>query len=88
LQGECPYNFTQDELLAHSTDAEDWNRAQNFLDSIDGFVQRDGWTSPETYDDALQMFLELRHQVLDDEQMQGEERTSFEQQTRWAEGKD
>jgi hypothetical protein len=86
MRGECPYRFTQDELLGHSTDAENWNAVQDFFDSIEGLVQRDGWTSNEAYDDALKYFSELRQRGLD--QMNGEERASFERQTRWVEDED
>lgn len=57
----------------------------NFWDSIAGLVSRDGWTSNETYDQALEMFTEFREEGL--KNLTGEERVTFEEQTRWAERK-
>jgi hypothetical protein len=84
MKEECPYHFTQDDLLGHSTDAENWNAVQDFFDSIEDLVKRDGWTSHELFDTAVEWFLELRNRGLD--QMKGKERVTFERQTRWVEG--
>lgn len=69
----------------HLADSEGWNEVQDFFDSIDGLVERDGWTHHETFDAALAFFAELRMKGL--RSMKGEEREQFEKQTRWAEGK-
>ena len=82
MQGECPYHFTQDELHSHSVDAEGWNEVQDFFDSIEGLVKRDGWTSHDTFDAAFKFFSELRERGLG--HMKGEEREVFDRQTRWA----
>jgi hypothetical protein len=82
IQGDCPYSFTQAELHTHSVDADGWNEVQDFFDSIEGLVKRDGWTSPETFDAAFGFFSELRKRGL--EHLKGDERDIFERQTRWA----
>lgn len=82
IQGDCPYNFTDDELKSHSVDAEGWNEVQDFFDGIEDLVKRDGWTHPETFDAALEFFSDLRRRGL--KRMKGEERDHFEKQTRWA----
>lgn len=85
IEGDCPYHFTQAELHNHSVDAEGWNDVQDFFDSIEGLVQRDGWTSYESFDAAFEFFSELRTRGL--ERLKGEERDIFERQTRWAKRK-
>jgi hypothetical protein len=78
----CPIHFTEDELRAHAQDSDGWNEVQDFWDSVDGLVARDGWTSHETYDEAVAMFANLRKTGM--EVMEGEEKERFEEQTRWA----
>ncbi|TVY81629.1 Altered inheritance of mitochondria protein, partial [Lachnellula suecica] len=81
----CPIHFTEEELQAHYRDAEGWNERADFWDSLAGFVSRDGWTSNATYDQALEMFAQLREEGL--KTLTGKERVDFEAQTRWAEKK-
>ena len=81
IQGKCPYHFTQDELIRHSRDSEGWNDVQDFFESIEDLVKRDGWTHPETFDAALRFFSDLRKGGL--EHLKGEERDNFEKETRW-----
>ncbi|PYI29456.1 kinase-like protein [Aspergillus indologenus CBS 114.80] len=80
IQGECPYHFTPEEIHDHSVDAEGWNEVQDFFDSIEGLVKRDGWTSPDTFDAAFNFFSELRERGLS--HMKGEEKRAFDRQTR------
>lgn len=67
----------------HLHDAEGWNEVQDFFDSINGLVKRDGCTHNETYDEALGFFSRLRKVGL--REMKGKEREKFERVTRWAE---
>ncbi|PYH86530.1 hypothetical protein BO82DRAFT_370885 [Aspergillus uvarum CBS 121591] len=78
IQGECPYHFTQ--LHSHAGDGKGWNEVQEFFDSIEGFVKRDGWTSLDTFDAAFSFFSELRERGL--RHMKGEEKRAFDRQTR------
>jgi hypothetical protein len=78
----CPIEFTDEELKVHIQDGEGWNENADFWDSLQEFVQRDGWTANEHYEQALQMFAELREQGL--QSLSGEERVAFEEGTRWA----
>ncbi|KAH7381813.1 kinase-like domain-containing protein [Cadophora sp. MPI-SDFR-AT-0126] len=81
----CPIHFTEEELQSHYRDGEGWNERADFWDSLAGLVNRDGWTSNATYDQALEMFAELREEGL--KNLTGKERVDFEAQTRWAERK-
>jgi len=81
----CPIHFTEEEVQAHYKDGEGWNERADFWDSLAGFVSRDGWTSSETYDQAIEMFADLREEGL--KTLTGKERAEFEAQTRWAERK-
>ncbi|TVY39560.1 Altered inheritance of mitochondria protein, mitochondrial [Lachnellula subtilissima] len=81
----CPIHFTEEELQVHYRDGKGWNERADFWNSLAGFVSRDGWTSNETYDQALEMFAELREEGL--KNFTGKERVDFEAQTRWAERK-
>ncbi|KAJ5587245.1 uncharacterized protein N7459_003010, partial [Penicillium hispanicum] len=85
IQGDCPFHFTNDELNSHSVDAEGWNEVQDFFDSIEGLVKRDGWTHNETFDAAFEFFSNLRKLGL--RHMKDEEREKFEKQTRWAQSR-
>ncbi|KAK0109425.1 Phosphotransferase enzyme [Cadophora gregata] len=78
----CPIHFTEEELEAHYKDGEGWNERADFWDSIAGLVGRDGWTSNETYEQALEMFAELRAEGL--KNLTGKDRVDFEAQTKWA----
>ncbi len=78
----CPIHFTEEDLQNHMRDGEGWNELADFWDRLEGFVSRDGWTSNETYKEALEMFAGLREEGL--KQMTGEEKDVFEKQTRWA----
>lgn len=60
----CPIHFTEEELQAHCRDCEGWDERADFWDSLAGFVSRDGWTSNETYDEALEMFGGIRKEGL------------------------
>ncbi|TAQ88441.1 hypothetical protein B7494_g3235 [Chlorociboria aeruginascens] len=77
----CPIHFTEEDLQNHMRDGEGWNEQADFWDNLEGFVSRDGWTSNETYIEALEMFVGLREEGL--KQMIGEEKERFEKQTRW-----
>jgi hypothetical protein len=81
----CPIHFTEEELQDHYKDGEGWNETADFWDSIAGLSTRDGWTSNETYDQAREMFAELREAGL--KHLSGKQLESFEAQTRWAERK-
>jgi hypothetical protein len=81
IQGDCPIHFTDDELKSRLIDSEGWNEVQDFFDSIDSLVKRDGWTHNETFDAALAFFTDLRKMGL--QHMKGEEREKFEKQTHW-----
>ena len=77
----CPIQFTQDELKSHAEDADGWNEVQDFWDSVENLVDRDGWTSKDQYDDAVALFSELRQHGL--KVMIGKEKEQFDSQTRW-----
>jgi hypothetical protein len=66
-------------------DAEGWNEVQDFFDSVEGLVKRDGWTHHDTFDAALALFSDLRETGL--RQMGGKEREDFEKETHRVENK-
>ncbi|KAI0868933.1 kinase-like domain-containing protein [Hypoxylon argillaceum] len=78
----CPIEFTKEEIETHFRETEGWNENADFWASVSSLVQRDGWTSHETYDDALALFAHLRAEGL--RQFEGGERAKFERDTRWA----
>ncbi|KAI0968016.1 kinase-like domain-containing protein [Xylaria arbuscula] len=78
----CPIEFTKAEIETHFRETDGWNENADFWASISPLVQRDGWTSPESYDDAVELFARLREEGL--RQLEGEERAKFERETRWA----
>ena len=78
----CPIHFTEEDIQNHMRDGEGWNEEADFWDKLEGFVARDGWTSNESYEEALEMFASLRAEGL--KQMTGEEREDFERRTTWA----
>jgi hypothetical protein len=78
----CPISFSEEDIKAHLADGEGWNENADFWDSLQGFVHRDGWTSNENYEQALDIFAQLREQGL--KSLTGEEREAFEKSTRWA----
>ncbi|KAF2460374.1 phosphotransferase family protein [Lineolata rhizophorae] len=78
----CPIHFADEELQTHARDAESWNEDADFWASLEGSVHRDGWTSNENYERAIDLFARLRAQGM--QNLDGEERSKFEKQTRWA----
>jgi hypothetical protein len=77
----CPIKFTDEEIKELLQDGEGWNENADFWDSPKGFGHHDGWTSNENYEQALEMFAQLREQGL--QNLSGEERSTFEERTRW-----
>jgi len=69
-------------MRAHYEDADGWNENADFWDSLQGLVHRDGWTSNESYEQALDIFVQLREQGL--QNLTGEELLEFEKNTGWA----
>ena len=78
----CPIHFTEEDLQNHVRDAEGFNEQADFWDRLEGFIARDGWTSNERYEEALEMFASIREEGL--KQLTGKERSDFEKQSRWA----
>ncbi|KAH8726640.1 kinase-like domain-containing protein [Phaeosphaeriaceae sp. PMI808] len=77
----CPYHFSSKEIAQHQRDGEGFNENADFWDNLEGRVHRSGYTSHEDFRDAVAYFAELRRTGL--ETLVGEERESFELQTRW-----
>ncbi|PYH64433.1 phosphotransferase family protein [Aspergillus vadensis CBS 113365] len=57
---ECPITFTPSEIHQHHQDSEGWNEVQDFWDAMSGILSRDGWTSHETYDQAVSIYSPLQ----------------------------
>ncbi|KAI1165846.1 hypothetical protein F5B18DRAFT_132163 [Nemania serpens] len=60
----CPIEFTKGEIETHFRETDGWNENADFWASISSLVQRDGWTSHQTYDDAVKLFAQLRAEGL------------------------
>jgi len=78
----CPIHFTKEDLQNHVWDGEGFNEEANFFDAAEGFIARDGWTSNEKYEEALEIFAYIREEAL--KLLTGEDRSDFEKDTRWA----
>ncbi|PWY78015.1 phosphotransferase family protein [Aspergillus sclerotioniger CBS 115572] len=46
---KCPIYFSPEDIRKHREDGKDWNEMQDFWDELSGIVERDGWTSHDTY---------------------------------------
>lgn len=57
---ECPINFSPEEISKHYEDSEGWNEVQDFWDALSGIMSRDGWTSHETYDQAVSIYSQIQ----------------------------
>ena len=56
----CPIKFLAQELEAHKQISEGWNETADFWSSLDGYVSSDGYTAHEDYDEARNMFSDMR----------------------------
>ncbi|KAI7710514.1 hypothetical protein KC353_g9655 [Hortaea werneckii] len=79
----CPIHFSKEEIRAHEEASSDWNERAKFWDSLSGFVSQDGYTSLEDYEDARELFKDLRKEVL--QSLSGKELEDFEDQSYWME---
>lgn len=73
-----PYKFSQQELDAQARGAVEFNSVQDFWDMIAWAVDRDGWTSNETYPQAVSILGEIGKELLQAEDM--DEKTRAEAQ--------
>ncbi|KAH7386943.1 kinase-like domain-containing protein [Phaeosphaeria sp. MPI-PUGE-AT-0046c] len=77
----CPYHFSSEEIAQHRIDGKGFNENADFWDNLEGRVHRSGYTSHADFQDAAAYFSELRRVGL--ETLVGDERKTFELQTRW-----
>jgi hypothetical protein len=77
----CPYHFLKDEIRAHYEEADSFNRTQDFWKELRGILTDEGYTSIETYDQAVETVKNLREAGLD--VMEGADRDAFEKETGW-----
>lgn len=82
----CPIHFTDHELAIHKEEGEGWNEVQDFWQAVSGIVARDGWTPNDRYEDALELFRELRDGGL--KSTDGKESKEFKKQMQWVDGRD
>ncbi|GKZ66423.1 phosphotransferase enzyme [Aspergillus niger] len=57
---KCLITFTPNEIHKHHKDSEGWNEVQDFWDALSGILSRDGWTSYETYDQAVSIYSQIQ----------------------------
>lgn len=67
-------------LRQHCVDGEGFNETQDFWDEFEDLVDRSGRTTNENFEEAVDVFWNLRQTGLD--KLVGEERNEFEEQTR------
>lgn len=81
----CPYTCTAEEVALHSRDSEGWNELMDFWGAMEwvGLATSDGWTSNETFEQALECFPQVRREILLTEP--SAERGLIEAHTRWLE---
>lgn len=84
MEGDYPISFKEGEMKRHCEDAENW-KVQDIFDSVDHLVKRDGWTFNETFDDALEVFIDARKAVL--VTSTGDEKEEFDRLTQWVENR-
>jgi hypothetical protein len=65
----------------HYEEAKTFNKSQEFWKGLEGIVTDEGYASNETFEQAVETFKDLRKVGL--EELEGEERTNFENDTRW-----
>lgn len=64
-----PYKFTQEELDAQAKCAVEFNEMQDFWDMAAWAMDRDGWTSNETYPQAVRILGEMGEELLQAENL-------------------
>ena len=79
----CPIHFTDADLALHARDSEGWNDNADFWSSLEGLVDRDGFTTNEKYDQAVEYFRQLRERGLGMENLSAKERAELDRQTRF-----
>ncbi|GLA35090.1 phosphotransferase enzyme [Aspergillus niger] len=57
---EVPHHLHPNEIHKHHKDSEGWNEVQDFWDALSGILSRDGWTSHETYDQAVSIYAQIQ----------------------------
>ncbi|KAE8146478.1 hypothetical protein BDV25DRAFT_143648 [Aspergillus avenaceus] len=57
---KCPIHFPPEDRCKHYEEGEGWNEIQDFWDTMTGILEKDSWTSHETYDRAREIFAKLQ----------------------------
>ncbi|KAK2789050.1 Phosphotransferase enzyme [Onygenales sp. PD_12] len=80
IDGAIPYTFSDEELSKQASKAEKFNSHEDFMDMLSVVVSRDGWTSNETYQRAINGFAEMATEVLEaDQDIDERVRVQFQQ---------
>ncbi|KAH8717009.1 kinase-like domain-containing protein [Phaeosphaeriaceae sp. PMI808] len=77
----CPYHFTAEEVKQHREEAEFFNNNQELWDNAREVLTDEGYTSNETFSEAVKILVNLRESGLAD--LTGEERSEFDRETQW-----
>ncbi|KAI1962958.1 Phosphotransferase enzyme [Ophidiomyces ophidiicola] len=81
LKTSCPYHFSDTDIEQHLKAGENFNASQDFWESLDGIVGRDGFTWHDYFDAAVDLFAEFRKMGLKD--LSGKDREEFDYWTHW-----
>ncbi|KAF1828217.1 hypothetical protein BDW02DRAFT_635315 [Decorospora gaudefroyi] len=77
----CPYHFSAEEIRQHDEEAGAFNKSQEFWKELQGVLTDEGYASKEIFSKAVKILRDLREVGLGD--LKGEERRSFDKETRW-----
>ncbi|KAF2454103.1 kinase-like domain-containing protein [Lineolata rhizophorae] len=77
----CPYHFSEEETRKHYEEAKSFNKNQELWEELRGIVTDEGYTSNETFSEAIEVFRNLRESG--SAGLKDEERVAFDRKTRW-----
>ena len=64
MDGPCPYQFLDEEILKHQEEGAAFNKSQEFWKSMSNIVSEEGYTSTEDFGRAVELFQRLREEGL------------------------
>ncbi len=60
----CPFHFSTDEIELHNEDTKAYEKMHEVFEARGGIMRRDGWTSHETYNEAVGLYARLSNKKL------------------------
>ncbi|OJJ32718.1 hypothetical protein ASPWEDRAFT_158823 [Aspergillus wentii DTO 134E9] len=84
VDGPCPIHFSEEEIENHLKEGDGFNEIQDLFQALEKVVQRDGWTFPDTYDTAVELFEEFKRFGYEEADKEND-RDEFKRILRWIE---